>query len=134
VAALHQMAGRIREQARNRGEGELSHEEVRRRMRDAFRNGAKIETRDDEGNLVNPCPRCAQIFRELGIHPQNITLPGETPARGGVVGPPNPNRRKGDRQPHFEGAWDGAHVHVKGRPSRKGANTNASSTPPFVGK
>ncbi|WP_438002994.1 RHS repeat-associated core domain-containing protein [Sorangium sp. So ce321] len=133
VNALHEMAQRIRDQARERREGELSNEDVRTRLREAFRNGATITTTDENGNLVNPCPRCAQIFRELGLHPQNINLPGESPTRGGVVGPPNPHPRRGDLAPPFPGGWDGAHVHVKGGPSRRGANTNRSNTPPFRG-
>lgn len=133
VSALHEMAAQIRDDARARGQGELSNEQVRTRMRDAFRNGATIDTRDEQGNQVNPCARCAQVFRELGLHPRNITRPGEDPTAGGVRGPPNPNRRKADQPPPFPGAWDGAHIHRKGAPSRNGANTAPSSTPPFTG-
>jgi hypothetical protein len=40
-----------------------------------------------------PCPLCAQVYRELGLHPANIG-PGAT---GGILAPTDPDRSGDDR-------------------------------------
>ncbi|WP_437909499.1 RHS repeat-associated core domain-containing protein [Sorangium sp. So ce327] len=49
---------------------------VRNELREEYRRGAKIEAHSKKGKPKNssekPCPFCAQVFRELGIHPDNI--------------------------------------------------------------
>jgi hypothetical protein len=49
---------------------------VRNELREEYRRGARIEAynRQNKGKISpeKPCPFCAQVFRELGIHPVNI--------------------------------------------------------------
>lgn len=68
---------------------------VRNSLREEYRNGANISAFEGRGadgrgeNPIPPCPYCAQVMRELGIHPANIDAnpnPGhpQSPAAGGV--------------------------------------------------
>jgi hypothetical protein len=45
-----------------------------------------LESGDDQGRLMLPCPLCAQVYRELGLHPANLG-PGAT---GGILAPLDP--------------------------------------------
>jgi hypothetical protein len=92
-------------------------EQVREALREEYRNGAKIGAKDGKGAMV-PCKFCAQVMRELGIHPKNINDdplgPGklEDKAKGGVmVGITN-------------NSWDGKTVHAGDSPV-----TQPSTTP-----
>ncbi|XXT20420.1 hypothetical protein WME94_02465 [Sorangium sp. So ce429] len=71
-----------------------------------------------------PCEMCAQIFRELGLHPLNI---GE--AKGGVIGP----NKIDETDVNKMGKWDGKLTQNKeDKNSRsKRSATKPSSTPPF---
>ncbi|XXT25146.1 hypothetical protein WME94_26790 [Sorangium sp. So ce429] len=95
---------------------------------DVPEEGATIETTNGSGEGMAPCPMCAQIFRELGIHPANIG----SGARGGVIGP---NDRT-DTNVKKMGRWDGSIVQPsESVRSRSGASaTQRSSTPPFSGR
>ncbi|MGK3971695.1 RHS repeat-associated core domain-containing protein [Sorangium sp. So ce118] len=49
---------------------------IKNELREEYRRGAKIEAHSKKGkpkdSSEKPCPFCAQVFRELGIHPENI--------------------------------------------------------------
>lgn len=114
VDALHQMAADIRKQREKDGKTHKDPKEenaaIRGELAEVIRSDFKIETKFKPGGKnMNPCPHCAQIFRELGLHP--------TQGKG----------------PHIVGGdgktWKGHPVHGGGSPS-----TQPSSTPPFTGK
>jgi hypothetical protein len=52
-------------------------------LRQWFRDGATLSSGQTPGWLLPPCPLCAQVYRELGIHPLDI---GDG-ARGGILAP-----------------------------------------------
>jgi hypothetical protein len=106
----------------------MSNDDVRAELQKRFRNGATIETTNHDGEVMAPCPTCAQIFRELGLHPRNI---GDD-AKGGVIGPNRMNEVNVDKM----GRWNGTIVQP-GMPTDKrkdGVATVPSSTPPFRGR
>lgn len=133
VDALHQMAHRIRNdpdfrERTRRMSDEERNIEVRRELQRRFREGATIETTNAAGEGMAPCPMCAQIFRELGIHPANI---GDG-ARGGVIGPNDRSETNVRRM----GRWDGSICQPsEARSSRtRAGGTSPSRTPPFSGR
>ncbi len=125
VAALHDMASQIRAQgnADKSGSGpggEMTRADVRREMQAKFKAGATLTTTHPnsktKGGRMAPCEFCAQVLRELGLHPDNI---GET--EGGAVGPDGK-------------LWDGSQTQQgPTRQPTKTAGTDPSSTPPFKG-
>ena len=132
VDALHKMAHDIRTQGNAERKAQtrpaMSDEEVRAELQRRFKNGATIETVNEAGEVMAPCPMCAQIFRELGLHPQNIGAD----AKGGVIGPNDMKAAK----PNKVGKWDGSVVQpneaVSSRSKRSA--TRPSSTAPFRGR
>ena len=130
VDALHKMARQIRAegnaQRTAKGKPEMTNEEVRAELQKRFRNGATLETTNKTGEGMAPCPMCAQIFRELGLHPANI---GED-AKGGVIGPNDETETKVNKM----GRWDGNITQSsQDRHSRqRNIRTTRSTTPPFT--
>lgn len=127
VEALSKQAKEIRgELSKKPGWDKLSKDEqnakVRNELREQFRNGAKIQAFDKKGKPIPPCTFCAQVMRELGIHPDNINadpnakakekagLPAQEKAKGGVYDNGKP--------------WNGKKVFGGGSPS-----TGPSETP-----
>jgi RHS repeat-associated protein len=113
IDALHQMAADIREQRRRDGKAHSDPKEenaaIRKDLAELVRSDFEVETKFKPGGKnMNPCKHCAQIFRELGLHPAQ------------------------EKGRHIVGAdgksWKGHPVHGGGSPS-----TQPSSTPPFVG-
>jgi RHS repeat-associated protein len=92
--------------------------EVREALRDEYRKGAKISTKDGK-TPMNPCKFCAQVMRELGIHPDNIDknplgtedLPK---AKGGVMVGSKP--------------WKGDEVHNRGDSPKTQDSTTPGAT------
>ncbi|WP_437874444.1 YwqJ-related putative deaminase [Sorangium sp. So ce513] len=130
VDALHKMAHQIRTEGdkkrKEQGRPKMTDEDVRSELQKRFRNGATIETTNKQGEAMAPCPMCAQIFRELGLHPQNIG--GD--AKGGVIGPNDKKETKVNKM----GRWDGTYTQSS-EPThsrQKNIATTPSSTPPFV--
>ncbi|WP_438043737.1 RHS repeat-associated core domain-containing protein [Sorangium sp. So ce128] len=81
IDALNQQAQDIRGRlSKKEGWAKMSEAEqnarVRNELREEYRRGARIEAynRQNKGKRSpeKPCPFCAQVFRELGIHPVNI--------------------------------------------------------------
>ncbi|MCU0683368.1 MAG: DUF6531 domain-containing protein [Polyangiaceae bacterium] len=132
VDALHQMARAIRTQGDAQRESsrraKMSDNDVRAELQKRFRNGATIETTNDAGLVMAPCPTCAQIFRELGLHPRNI---GDD-AKGGIIGPNDKLKVDVNKM----GRWDGTFVQSaeKLKSRKDGIATVPSSTPPFRGR
>jgi RHS repeat-associated protein len=130
VDALHKMASQIRAegnaQRTAKGKPKMTNEEVRAELQKRFRNGATIETTNEDGEGMAPCPMCAQIFRELGLHPANI---GED-AKGGVIGPNNKDETKVNKMGRWDGTWTQSSERTKSR--EKNITTVPSSTPPFA--
>jgi hypothetical protein len=130
VDALHKMASQIRTegdaQRTAKGKPKMTNEEVRAELQKRFRNGATIETTNEDGEGMAPCPMCAQIFRELGLHPANI---GED-AKGGVIGPNDETETKVNKM----GRWDGSITQSSQRRRSRERNirTVRSTTPPFT--
>ncbi|XXX77649.1 RHS repeat-associated core domain-containing protein [Sorangium sp. So ce134] len=130
VDALHKMAHDIRkqgdEQRKRAGKPKMTNAEVREELQKRFKSGATISTKNDTGEGMAPCEMCAQIFRELGLHPSNI---GE--AKGGVIGP----NKIDETDVNKMGKWDGKLTQNKeDKNSRsKRSATKPSSTPPFNG-
>ncbi|MBL8612755.1 MAG: hypothetical protein JNL38_35770, partial [Myxococcales bacterium] len=56
---------------------------LRWEIRQWFRDGATLSSGESPRALLPPCAPCAQVFRELGIHPVDL---GEG-ARGGILAP-----------------------------------------------
>jgi RHS repeat-associated protein len=131
VDALHKMAHQIRTEGdakrKQQNRPQMTDDEVRSELQKRFKNGATIETTNSSGEAMAPCPMCAQIFRELGLHPENIG--GD--AKGGVIGPNN----KQDTKVNKMGKWDGTVTQAsEPKHSRKtNVTTTPSSTPPFAG-
>ncbi|WP_437515145.1 hypothetical protein [Sorangium sp. So ce1099] len=88
--------------------------EIRRELQKQVKEGKMTTKTDKDGLLMDPCKFCAQVLRELGLHPANN---GGTGKKNGVIGSDGK-------------AWNG-NVWHKGRsvPFR----TAPSSTPPFAG-
>lgn len=92
IDALHGLAASIREERRNARPPQTlrnaDHENaaIREQLRGEFANGAQMRTSRDarQRDLMSPCPFCAQVMRELGLHPQNQERQGR-PADG-VIG------------------------------------------------
>src|SRR5262249_46352671 len=130
VDALHKMAHDIRKQGnaerKDKGKPAMTDAEVRAELQKRFKNGATIETVNDKSEGMAPCEMCGQIFRELGLHPDNI---GE--AKGGVIGPNKRDETNVDKM----GKWDGKITQNKEDPNSrsKRSATKPSSTPPFTG-
>ncbi|WP_438041018.1 RHS repeat-associated core domain-containing protein [Sorangium sp. So ce128] len=130
VDALHKMARQVRNegdaQRTAQGKPKMTDEEVRAALQKRFRNGATIETTNEDGEAMAPCPMCAQIFRELGLHPANIG----NDAKGGVVGPNDETETKVNKM----GRWDGSITQSSQRKRSRQQNirTMRSTTPPFT--
>lgn len=115
IDALSQQAADIRKKLGPNA----TNAEVREKLRDEYRKGAKIEAFDGQGKhktSIPPCKFCAQIIRELGIHPDNINA---NPT-GKPQAPADP---KGGVQYHGEN-WDGKEIYGAGSPK-----TQPSTTP-----
>ncbi|WP_437797804.1 RHS repeat-associated core domain-containing protein [Sorangium sp. So ce693] len=130
VDALHKMASQIRAegnaQRTAKGKPEMTNEEVRAELQKRFRNGATIETTNEDGEGMAPCPMCAQIFRELGLHPANI---GED-AKGGVIGPNQKKETKVNKMGRWDGTFTQSSQDTNSR--RENIRTVRSTTPPFT--
>ncbi|MDI3284250.1 RHS repeat-associated core domain-containing protein [Polyangium sp. 15x6] len=113
IDALSQQAAAIREKLGPTA----TNAEVREALREEYRKGARIEAFDEKGKSIPPCPYCAQVMRELGIHPENInanpTGKSQGDAEGGV-------RYKGDK-------WDGKEIYGKGSPKTQPSTTSGKS-------
>ncbi|WP_437681665.1 RHS repeat-associated core domain-containing protein [Sorangium sp. So ce131] len=131
VDALHKMANQIRTEGdakrKQQGKPKMTDQEVRSELQKRFKNGATIETTNKAGEGMAPCPMCAQIFRELGLHPANI---GED-AKGGVVGPNDKQETKVNKMGRWDGTWTQSSEPKQSR--QKNVTTVPSSTPPFAG-
>jgi hypothetical protein len=68
IDALSQQAAAIRKKLGPNA----SDKQIREALREEYRKGAKIEAFDSDGTSIPPCKFCAQVMRELGIHPDNI--------------------------------------------------------------
>jgi len=65
---------------------ELGASEVRWEIHLRFRAGMTLQSGEETGGAIHPmfpCPLCAQVYRELGLHPDNLG-PGAT---GGILAP-----------------------------------------------
>ncbi|WP_441293044.1 RHS repeat-associated core domain-containing protein [Sorangium sp. KYC3313] len=123
IEALDRQAKEIRGDLQKKpGWDKLSKEEqnakVRNELREQYRKGAKIQASDKDGNPIPPCKFCAQVFRELGIHPDNINAD------------PNKDVKRGKAQPkatggvyHDNAPWDGKKVHGQGSPRTEASET-----------
>lgn len=107
------MAADIRKQREKNGQTDPDPKKenaaIRKELAEVIRSDFEIETKFKKGGKnMNPCQHCAQIFRELGLHPTQ----GKGPHIVGADGKP----------------WKGHPVHGGHSPS-----TQPSSTPPFEG-
>lgn len=109
IDALNKLATEIRKE--NKG---ISDEDLRQKLRERVLAGRLDTTLQKGGEAVDPCPFCAQVFRELGLHPDNNGGPKK---KKGVIG------SNGEK-------WNG-NVWHKGQ--SKPFKTAPSSTPPFAG-
>jgi RHS repeat-associated protein len=120
IDALHRMARDIRDDRRNKGltkrDADEENAEIRKELQQQFKDGAKMETFDNDGNRMSPCTSCGQILRELGIHPKSPAA-SDIPRTGGIMG------RDGSK-------WDGKQSQQGKKVFAKG-NTVPSITPPF---
>ena len=92
--------------------------QVREKLREEYRKGAKIEAFDGKGKSIAPCKFCAQVARELGIHPDNIN-----------ANPTGKSQANADPKGGIQlngGPWDPRRDGVYGGDSPK---TEASTTP-----
>ena len=95
---------------------------IRNKMREQFQNGAKIKAFDKDGKGIPPCKFCAQVMRELGIHPDNInadpnsdkTGKKDKKAKGGVFVTDEDGKDQ---------KWKGKKVHGAGSPSTDKSET-----------
>ncbi|WP_437978274.1 hypothetical protein WMF11_17640 [Sorangium sp. So ce295] len=87
--------------------------EIRKELQKQVKEG-KMTTTDKRGKLMDLCKFCAQVLRELGLHPANN---GGTGKKNGVIGADGK-------------AWNG-NVWLAGHPTS--FRTAPSSTPPFAG-
>ncbi len=89
IDALHGLAGKIREERKNAKPPQTlpdpkdENSAIREQLRGEFVKGATLETSHDPGGHqpMNPCQFCAQVLRELGLHPENKDKEGR-PADG----------------------------------------------------
>jgi hypothetical protein len=124
VDALHKMAKDIRDERsaskKTKSNKDEENAEIRKELQQKFKDGAKMNTFSKDGSKMSPCTSCAQIMRELGLHPQS---PGgkDIPSKGGIMG--------------RDGKWDGKECQQGANKSVNGAKakTNPSTTPPFLG-
>ncbi|WP_437670266.1 RHS repeat-associated core domain-containing protein [Sorangium sp. So ce131] len=124
IEALDRQAKEIRgDLQKQTGWDKLSKDEqnakVRNELREQYRKGAKIQAYDKKGNPIPPCKFCAQVFRELGIHPDNIN-----------ADPNKDTKKKGQEQPkatggvhHNDAPWDGKKVHGTESPRTEASQT-----------
>lgn len=127
IEALSKQAKDIRSDlSKKPGWNDLSEEEqnahVRNNLREQYRKGAKIQAFDDKGRPIPPCNFCAQVFRELGIHPTNIDANPNSDVSAKEL---DPKKAKGGVF-HDGDKWDGTTVHGRGSPK------TAPSTTPVV--
>ncbi|WP_441286881.1 RHS repeat-associated core domain-containing protein [Sorangium sp. KYC3313] len=117
IDALNNLAKDIRQDRKQNGktlkDPAAEDIEIRKELQKQVKEG-KMTTTDRRGKLMDPCKFCAQVLRELGLHPANN---GGTGKKNGVIGSDGK-------------AWNG-NVWLAGRsvPFR----TAPSSTPPFEG-
>ncbi|WP_437954088.1 RHS repeat-associated core domain-containing protein [Sorangium sp. So ce296] len=117
IDALNNLAKDIRQDRKKNGktlkDTAAEDIEIRKELQKQVKEG-KMTTTDRRGKLMDPCKFCAQVLRELGLHPANN---GGTGKKNGVIGSDGK-------------AWNG-NVWLAGRsvPFR----TAPSSTPPFEG-
>jgi RHS repeat-associated protein len=123
VDALHKVAADIRKN----GKKGMTNDEVRTELQKRFKDGATIETLNAKNEAMAPCPMCAQIFRELGLHPDNIG----SDAKGGVIGPNDATSVKVDKMEKWDGTYTQAKEPTHSR--KRNITTKKSSTPPFKG-
>ncbi|WP_437573898.1 RHS repeat-associated core domain-containing protein [Sorangium sp. So ce887] len=118
IEALNKLATDIREdRAKNNKalkDPKAEDAEIRKEMQKQVKEGKMTTKTDKDGLLMDPCKFCAQVMRELGLHPANN---GGTGKKKGVIGSDGK-------------AWNG-NVWHKG--SSVPFKTAPSSTPPFEG-
>jgi hypothetical protein len=108
------------------GKKGMTNEDVLAELQKRFKQGATLETVNKKGEAMAPCPLCAQIFRELGIHPENI---GKD-AKGGVIGPNDMNSTNVDKLDKWDGVFTQSQETTQMR--KKNIRTSNSKTPPFT--
>jgi hypothetical protein len=117
MEALNNLAKDIRKDRADKGQThkdpEKENQEIRREMQKQVKEGRMVTT-DKKDNKMDPCKFCAQVLRELGLHPENR---GEQKKNKGVIGSDGKS-------------WDG-NVWHKGHSVP--FKTTPSSTPPFAG-
>ncbi|WP_437954924.1 RHS repeat-associated core domain-containing protein [Sorangium sp. So ce119] len=126
IEALSKQAKEIRgDLSKQPGWNDLSNEEqnakVRNELREQYRNGARIEAFEDstQKESIPPCNFCAQVFRELGIHPENINA---NPNKDVSDRDLSPKKAKGGVY-HKGDKWDGKNVYGRGSPKTTASET-----------